>query len=314
MKKKLFISLKISILLLPQNDIRMNNLEQIYERILEVLGFFMENQLLNYQRRKPKMSDLELISLNITAEYLSIDSELQLFRKLPNSLIDKIERSVYNKRKRKLAPFMEQVRQRIAREFNKFEDIFVVDSMPMKICENARASRSKICKEEEFSSPNYGYCASQRLHFYGYKLHAICSLSGVIQSFDISPASVHDIHYLKDIREQMKDCTLIGDKGYLSTEIQIDLFNYANIQLDTPMRSNQRNYIPQFSLFRKKRKRIETFFSQLCDQFMIKRNYAKTFEGFKTRIISKITTVTIIQYINKFIFNRNINNLKISIV
>ena len=314
MKKKLFISLKISILLLPQNDIRMNNLEQIYERILEVLGFFMENQLLNYQRRKPKMSDLELISLNITAEYLSIDSELQLFRKLPNSLIDKIERSVYNKRKRKLAPFMEQVRQRIAREFNKFEDIFVVDSMPMKICENARASRSKICKEEEFSSPNYGYCASQRLHFYGYKLHAICSLSGVIQSFDISPASVHDIHYLKDIREQMKDCTLIGDKGYLSTEIQIDLFNYANIQLDTPMRSNQRNYIPQFSLFRKKRKRIETFFSQLCDQFMIKRNYAKTFEGFKTRIISKITTVTIIQYINKFIFDRNINNLKISIV
>ena len=314
MKKKLFISLKISILLLPQNDIRMNNLEQIYERILEVLGFFMENQLLNYQRRKPKMSDLELISLNITAEYLSIDSELQLFRKLPNSLIDKIERSVYNKRKRKLAPFMEQVRQRIAREFNKFEDIFVVDSMPMKICENARASRSKICKEEEFSSPNYGYCASQRLHFYGYKLHAICSLSGVIQSFDISPASVHDIHYLKDIREQMKDCTLIGDKGYLSTEIQIDLFNYANIQLDTPMRSNQRNYIPQFSLFRKKRKRIKTFFSQLCDQFMIKRNYAKTFEGFKTRIISKITTVTIIQYINKFIFNRNINNLKISIV
>ena len=292
----------------------MNNLEQIYERILEVLGFFMENQLLNYQRRKPKMSDLELISLNITAEYLSIDSELQLFRKLPNSLIDKIERSVYNKRKRKLAPFMEQVRQRIAREFNEFEDIFVVDSMPMKICENARASRSKICKEEEFSSPNYGYCASQRLHFYGYKLHAICSLSGVIQSFDISPASVHDIHYLKDIREQMKDCTLIGDKGYLSTEIQIDLFNYANIQLDTPMRSNQRNYIPQFSLFRKKRKRIETFFSQLCDQFMIKRNYAKTFEGFKTRIISKITTVTIIQYINKFIFNRNINNLKISIV
>lgn len=314
MKKKLFISLKISILLLPQNDIRMNNLEQIYERILEVLGFFMENQLLNYQRRKPKMSDLELISLNITAEYLSIDSELQLFRKLPNSLIDKIERSVYNKRKRKLAPFMEQVRQRIAREFNKFEDIFVVDSMPMKICENARASRSKICKEEEFSSPNYGYCASQRLHFYGYKLHAICSLSGIIQSFDISPASVHDIHYLKDIREQMKDCTLIGDKGYLSTEIQIDLFNYANIQLDTPMRSNQRNYIPQFSLFRKKRKRIETFFSQLCDQFMIKRNYAKTFEGFKTRIISKITTVTIIQYINKFIFNRNINNLKISII
>ncbi|AZZ58164.1 IS982-like element ISRa1 family transposase [Riemerella anatipestifer] len=292
----------------------MNNLEQIYERILEVLGLFSENQLISYQRRTPKMSDLEVISLNITAEYLSIDSELQFFRKLPNSLINKIERSVYNKRKRRLSLQTEQIRQRISMEFNEFEDIFIVDSMPMKVCENARSTRSKICKEQSYSSPTYGYCASQKLYFYGYKLHAVCSLNGVIKNFDISPASVHDIHYLKDIGEQMRNCTLIGDRGYLSAKVQIDLFNYANIKLDTPMRSNQKDYIPQFSLYKKKRKRIETFFSQLCDQFMIKRNYAKTFEGFKTRIISKITAATVIQYINKFIFQRKLNHLKISII
>ncbi|QYQ98531.1 IS982-like element ISRa1 family transposase [Riemerella anatipestifer] len=292
----------------------MNNLEQIYERILEVLGLFSENQLISYQRRTPKMSDLEVISLNITAEYLSIDSELQLFRKLPNSLINKIERSVYNKRKRRLSLQTEQIRQRISMEFNEFEDIFIVDSMPMKVCENARSTRSKICKEQSYSSPTYGYCASQKLYFYGYKLHAVCSLNGVIKNFDISPASVHDIHYLKDIGEQMRNCTLIGDRGYLSAKVQIDLFNYANIKLDTPMRSNQKDYIPQFSLYKKKRKRIETFFSQPCDQFMIKRNYAKTFEGFKTRIISKITAATVIQYINKFIFQRKLNHLKISII
>ena len=62
------------------------------------------------------------------------------------------------------------------------------------------------------------------------------------------------------------------------------------------------------------RKRIETLFSQLCDQFMIRRNYAKSFDGFKTRILSKITSLTTIQYINKFIFKRNINNIKISII
>ncbi|MFT5250904.1 MAG: hypothetical protein ACI93P_002647, partial [bacterium] len=37
-------------------------------------------------------------------------------------------------------------------------------------------------------------------------------------------------------------------------------------------------------------------------------------EGFKTRILSKLTALTIIQYINKFVFNRNINNLKVNIV
>ena len=143
---------------------------------------------------------------------------------------------------------------------------------------------------------------------------AVCSVHGVFQSIDLSPASVHDINYLKDIKLQISDCTLIGDRGYLSSEIQLNLFESCNIKLNTPMRSNQKEYKKQPYVFRKKRKRIETLFSQLCDQFMIRRNYAKTFQGFKTRILSKITALTTVQYINKFIFDRNINNIKISII
>ena len=116
------------------------------------------------------------------------------------------------------------------------------------------------------------------------------------------------------MKEQLSNCTLIGGKGYLSAAVQIDLFNYANIQLDTPKRTNQKDYRPPFRLFRKKRKRIETLFSQLCNQFMIKLNYAKSFEDFKTQIFSKITSLTLIQYINKFILNREIHNLKASII
>ena len=136
----------------------MNNLSANYERILEVLRKISNENLLSYQRRVPKMKDLELISLALTAEYMGI--------------------------------------------------------------------------------------ASQQMSFYGYKLHAVCSVNGVFQSIDLSPASVHDIHYLKDIREQLSNCTLLGDKGYLSSEIQIDLFNYANIELETPKRINQKEYKP----------------------------------------------------------------------
>ena len=78
------------------------------------------------------------------------------------------------------------------------------------------------------------------------------------------------------------------------------------------MRRNQKDYKPQAFLFRKSRKRIETLFSQLCHQFMIRRNYAKSFDGFKTRILSKIMALTVIQLINK-LNNRNINNVKICI-
>jgi hypothetical protein len=292
----------------------MNNLQANYERILEVLRKISNDHLLEYQRRRPRLSDLELISLNLTAEYMGIDSENHLFRILPVFFINKIERTVYNRRRRRLMDFTNSIRLQLSEIFNEFENYFIVDSMPLEVCKISRSTRSKVCKEAEFSFPDRGFCASQKISFYGYKLHAVCSVGGVFQSVDLSAASVHDIHYLKDIQHQMSDCILIGDKGYLSESIQLNLFETANIRLDTPKRKNQKYYKPQFYAFKKKRKRIETLFSQLCDQFMIRRNYAKTFSGFKTRIISKITSLTVIQYINKVIFDRNINNIKISII
>ena len=281
---------------------------------MEVLRKISNENLLSYQRRTPKLKDLELISLALTAEFMGIDSENHLFRQIPKTIKCKIERSVYNRRKRRLANSINDLRMKIAKSFNEFEKFFIIDSMPVEVCKLSRSSTSKICKDVDYCYPNRGFCASQQMHFYGYKLHAVCSVNGVFQSIDLSPASVHDIHYLKDIKEQLSDCTLLGDKGYLSAEIQIDLFNYANIELETPKRMNQKDYKPQFYLFKKQRKRIETLFSQLCDQFMIRRNYAKTFEGFRTRLLSKITALTVVQFINKEYFNRNINNLKVSIV
>jgi len=292
----------------------MNNLNANYKRILEVLREISKEQLLPYQRRKPRLSDLELICLSLTAEFMGMDSENDLFRKLPENISSKIERSVYNRRRRRLVTDLDRIRLKLASHFNEFENYFVVDSMPLEVCKLSRSPRSKICKEILYASPDKGYCAAQNSHYYGYKLHAVCSVEGVFQAIDLSPASVHDINYLKDIKMQISNCTLIGDRGYLSAEIQLNLFENYNIKLNTPMRNNQKGYKQQPYVFRKKRKRIETLFSQLCDQFMIRRNYAKSFDGFKTRILSKITALTIIQYINKFIFNRNINNIKISII
>jgi hypothetical protein len=185
--------------------------------------------------------------------------------------------------------------------------------MPLEVTKLSRSNRSKICKEDYRLAPDKGYCASQHMYFYGYKLHAVCSLAGVFKSFDITKASVHDILYLQDVKNQLNDCVLIGDRGYISAEAQLNLFENQQIKLEVPMRNNQRHYKKQAFVFRKSRKRIETLFSQLCDQFMIRRNYAKTFEGFKTRILCKITALTIIQAINKFVLNRNMNHIKINI-
>jgi len=64
------------------------------------------------------------------------------------------------------------------------------------------------------------------------------------------------------------------------------------------MRLNQTDYKPYPKIYKRMRKRIETLFAQLCDQFMLKRNYAKTVMGLSVRILSKITAVTLLQYMN----------------
>ncbi len=263
---------------------------------------------------RPKFSDIELISLNLTSEYLSIDSESLLFKKLKSEYREQfpnmIDRTQYNRRKKCLFGYIEWVRNQLSSAFSNHEDVFVIDSMPLEICRNARASRLKICKEEFETAPEKGFCASQNQYYFGYKLHGVCTFDGVFTSVDLTKANVHDIHYLQDVKVQLSDCTLLGDKGYLSAEQQLDLFTSAGIKLETPMRLNQQGYKKQAYIFQKSRKRIETLYSQLCDQFLIRRNYAKTFMGFKTRIISKITSLTIIQYINRFIYNRPINFIK----
>ena len=83
----------------------------------------------------------------------------------------------------------------------------------------------------------------------------------------------------------------------------------AHISLEVPYRCKQKDWKPFYKPFGKARKRIETIFSQFTDQFNIMRNYAKEWLGFFTRIISKVSALTVAQYINK-INNRPIGRIK----
>ena len=291
----------------------MNNLIQNYKIILEELINTCSHIKTKPQIRVPKLSDLELVVLNITAEYMSINSELQLFRYISKTELEqKIERSVYNRRKRKLFFYLEEIRRVLSAKFSDFTNVFIVDSTPLEICKISRANRSGICSTENIR-PEFGYCAAQKTRYFGYKLHAVCDKNGVFHSFDFSPANVHDINYLKDIKENFKNCLLIGDRGYISEKLRVDLFNYSNIKLSVPMRKNQHEFVSFSKVKSKIRKRIETAISQLSGQFLLHINLAKTFEGLATRITSKITSFTMIQYLNFFIFKRRLNKIKINL-
>lgn len=320
--KKLHISLIFSKLVVSKPLVTiitlMHNFIVKFAQILEIYKKFAGNRVDKNGNRPhcgvvPKFSDLEVMALSATAEAFGFDSEIYLFRRLHSekgeSLPNLISRRQYNQRRKLTAMLGEEIRKDIAMAMDGNEDVFSIDSKPVKVCQNARAKRCSMGKGDYERAPQWGYCASQGIHYYGYKLHAVCGISGVIHSYDMTAANVHDLHYLNDVRWEYHDCMMLGDKGYLSAEIQQNLFDVANITLEVPYRLNQKNWRPPTWAYKKFRKRIGTIFSQLNDQFIMIRNYAKQPTGLFTRTAAKIAALTVLQYVN-FVNHRKIGQVK----
>jgi len=70
------------------------------------------------------------------------------------------------------------------------------------------------------------------------------------------------------------------------------------VKIITPLKANVKIENLWNYQRRKTRKTIETLFSQLCDQQLLKRNYAKTSDGLFARIVAKIASVSILKAIN----------------
>lgn len=324
--KKLRISQIFSKLVVTKplgtKSVHMHNFITKFVKILDIFKKFAGNrvnELGNLPRPGvvPKFSDLEVIALSATAEAYGIDSENYLFKRLESEkgqlLLNLITRRQYNQRRKLTARLGEEIRKEMARAMDGNEFVFSVDSKPVKVCQNVRAGRCAMGKDDFDHAPAWGYCSTMRMKYYGYKLHAVCGISGVIHSYDMTPANVHDIHYLKDIQWEYHDCMILGDKGYLNAKVQQNLFEVANITLEVPCRLNQKNWRPPGWAYKKFRKPIETLFSQFNDQFMMIRNYAKQPTGLFTRIAAKVSALTVLQYVN-FINHRKIGQVKYALI
>ena len=192
------------------------NLFANFVKILEVCKYLAKN-LVNDKGNiprpgvVPRFSDLEVIALSLTAESMELDSECYLFAKLEeyrDKMTNLISRRQYNDRRKFTAELCEKIRKRMVTKIDGGEDVFIIDSKPVKVCQLARGKRNMMGKTCIGKAPNFGYCASQAMYYFGYKLHAVCGVSGVIHSYDLTQTSVHDINYLNDVQQDYFNCTI----------------------------------------------------------------------------------------------------------
>lgn len=292
----------------------MHDLKAIYSKVEQTLmkhtkEYFEKDWNIQFYPNAPRMTDLEVIALSITAECVQIDSENLLWSKLKKDYSTLFEylphRTKFNKRRKRLTETMNRCLNKVSDLISDQigTDILIIDSMPIPTCRIVREKNSKACRNIDLDEVIANKSKNIILGgwYIGYKFHLITDSKGIYRDLMVTSASVHDSAFLKIIdseSQHLRGKELLGDRGYIGQATQLRLFEELDLVLNIPYRRNQKDFIKYD--FKKKiiRKTIEVCFSQYVDEFNIRRNYAKRFEGFFTRIITKVMAKTFKQFIN----------------
>jgi len=252
---------------------------------------------------KAILTDSEIITISVLGEILSVPSEnawVSYVRKNMKDLFPRMcERSRFNRLRRNLSSVISQIRMKLGAKLDFTNDgLRIPDSFPIPVCEFGRAKFAKAFKGE---NANYGYCASKKETYFGYKFHALCTANGYITDFLITPASADDRDAVWELIENYnRRLTLIGDKGYIGADFAEDLLNETGVLMIALKRGNAKIQDPKpvrRAVF-KIRRRIETSFSQLAGQFNAEDVLAKTLWGLTARLQSKILAFNLCFAIN----------------
>jgi len=252
---------------------------------------------------KAILSDSEIITIAIMGEIMSIDSENAWVRYVHKNMRDLFprmcERSRFNRLRRNLASVTEFIRMKLGTKLDFTEDEYrIVDSFPLQVCEFGRARFCRIFKGE---GADYGNCPSKKKTYFGYKVHALCTRNGYITDFFLTPASTDDRDAVWSLVEEYgRLLKLIGDKGYIGVDFAQNLWDEKGVLMISLKKNNAKNPDPKpiRQMVFKVRRRIETSFSQMTDQFNAEFVRAKSLWGLITRLQSKILAFNLCFAIN----------------
>jgi len=247
----------------------------------------------------PKLSDSEVITMEIIGEYIGHHNDKAIWKYFKNNMKDLFpiicSRSSFVKQSANLWHIKQLLQNRIIFCHIDMNDLHVVDGFPIPICHYCRSSRCKSFKGEA----DYGYCSAKDEKYYGFKGHIIVDSNGIIKSFTFANPTIDERIALLDICKDIKG-TLLGDKGYIKKELTDKLLE-DGIFLQTPLRSNMKENRPKWILkfMRSKRKIVETVIAQLSKVFGMQTVRVKDLWHLTNRMARKILAHNICTVINK---------------
>ena len=282
---------------------------RVFQKIMKTLyDTYFPNAEARRPGRNPDCPDADILTVAWLLEYIGEDSENSGYRRIKAELKTVFpslpERSRLNRRRRNLSTASEVIRRALTGFLPK-TDVFIVDSFPLPVCDFKRSKASKSdfkWADGTGTLATYGHCATKSLGtFFGFRGTLITTAAGIPVDFAIASADRDDRDVLPYLVELSEYPIVLGDKGYISQQLQADLLATEGTVLLPTLRSNQKQQYPES--FRKlqvrMRRRIETTIGQLTDQFHISRVRALKHWGLLTRMSNKFGSCVLGVFVNQ---------------
>ena len=248
----------------------------------------------------PALSDSETLTMEVVGEYLSLNQDKAIydyFRRHYSHFFPamaRIHRTTFVRQAANLWRVKEMVWQRFVEQIRYDPSLNLIDSFAVPVCQFARAYRCRRFRGEA----GFGHDTVARQTFYGFRLHAPVAWPGVIVSFGIAPAHVHEIAIAPELANGRAG-TVLADRNYWSPNLKEELVRQGlNLQAQFKKASSER-WPRRSATISRHRYRIETLFGQLVDRYLIKRVWAKDLWHLGNRLLRKVLSHTMAFMLNQ---------------
>jgi hypothetical protein len=259
----------------------------------------IEERALRARGPLPKLSDAEVLTIEIVGEFLGLDTDEAIFRYFRRHYgewfptLRFVHRTTFARQAANLWKVKQDIWQELLSLAPHKPTFAICDSMPLPACLFARAYRCKRFRGEAA----FGKDTLIKQTFYGFRVHVRVCWPGVITRFSVAPANAHELSVLPEITQGTSGM-LVGDRNYHSPKTKEELARMG-VELLAPYSSKKRDRHPQRSaLLSRFRYRIDTVFSQLTGRYSIKRVWARDLWHLMSRLLRKVLSHTVALLLN----------------